>query len=111
MDAYAKTVLTVIAACLLLQVAQGFGLAGAPGPERVSSSSAESADRFMMMPIPMVRLVFRFDKMTGETWTMPLQPQQEKLWTPVDEGRPEPMRGEEEQDASPPPDEAGEAEE
>ena len=31
MDAYAKTVLTVIAACLLLQVAQGFGLAGTPG--------------------------------------------------------------------------------
>ena len=116
MDTYAKTVLTVIAACLLLQVAQGFGLAGAPGPEQVSSSSAESADRFMMMPVPMVRLVFRFDKMTGETWTMPLQPQKEKEWTLVDEASPEPtvdedppepMAGEEEEGAPLQPDEAG----
>jgi hypothetical protein len=65
----------------------------------------------MMMPIPMVRLVFRFDKVTGETWTMPLQPQKEKFWTLVDEASPEPMVVEEEQDAPPPPDEAGEAEE
>jgi hypothetical protein len=77
----------------------------------VSSGSAESADRYMMMPIPMVRLVFRFDKMTGETWTMPLQPQKEKFWTLVDEGPPEPMAGEEDEEAPSQPDEAGEAEE
>ena len=111
MDAYAKTVLTVIAACLLLQVAQGFGLAGPPGPEQVSSSSAESADRYTMMPIPMVRLVFRFDKATGRTWTMPLQPQKEKFWTLIDEAPPESMVREEDEDAPLQSDEAGEAEE
>ncbi len=39
MDTYVKTVLTVIAACLLLQVAQGFGLAGTPGPGPTESSN------------------------------------------------------------------------
>jgi hypothetical protein len=111
MDAYAKTVLTVIAACLLLQVAQGFGLAGAPEAGHVSSVSAESADRYTMMPIPMVRLVFRFDKMTGQTWTMPLQPQQGKFWTLVDEAPSEPMVGEENKGTLPQSEEADEAEE
>jgi len=93
MDAYVKTVLTVIAACLLLQVAQGFGLAGTPG--QVSSSSSEDASRYTLQPIPMARLIFRFDRVTGRTWTMSLQPQKEKLWTPIDEASPEAMAPEE----------------
>ena len=86
MDAYVKTVLTVIAACLLLQVAQGFGLAGTPGPGQAESSSAE---RYTLQAIPMARLLLRFDRVTGETWTMPLQPQKGRLWTAVDESPPE----------------------
>ncbi len=107
MDAYVKTVLTVIAACLLLQVAQGFGLAGTPG--QVSSSSSETADRYTLQPIPMARLVFRFDRVTGQTGTMPLQPQKEKLWTPIDEAPPEAVAPEEGEGAPSGPEEAGAA--
>lgn len=109
MDAYVKTVLTVIAACLLLQVAQGFGVAGTPG--QVSSSSSEAADQYTLQPIPMARLVFRFDRATGRTWTMPLQPQKEKLWTLIDEAPPEAMAPEEGEGAPSRPEEAGGAEE
>jgi hypothetical protein len=90
MDAYAKTVLTVIAACLALQVAQGFGLAGTPGPAQASASSGETPDRFQMLPIPMARQVFRFDRATGQTWTMTLQLEEKHFWTPVPETPPEP---------------------
>jgi len=105
MDAYVKTVLTVIAACLLLQVAQGFGIAGTPG--QVSSSSSENADHYTLQPIPMVRLLFRFDRATGRTWTMPLQPQKEKFWTPIDEAPPEATVSEEGEGAPSGPEEAG----
>ena len=88
MDAYGKIVLTVIAACLALQVAQGFGLAGAPGPAQMSASSGETPDRFQMLPIPMVRQVYRFDRTTGQTWTMSLQLEAEQFWTPVPESAP-----------------------
>ena len=108
MDAYVKTVLTVIAACLLLQVAQGFGLAGTPG--QVSSSSSETADRYTLQPIPMARLLFRFDRVTGRTWTMPLQTPEERFWTAVDESPPEPLVREEGEGAPSRPDEAGGAE-
>jgi hypothetical protein len=83
MDAYAKTILTVIAACLLLQVAQGFGLVGAAG--QVSSSSSDSAGRYMLQANPMARLIFRFDRATGRTWTIPLQFQKQKVWTLIGE--------------------------
>ena len=109
MDAYVKTVLTVIAACLLLQVAQGFGIAGTPG--QVSSSSSENAGRYTLQPIPMVRLLFRFDRATGRTWTMPLQPQKKKFWAPIDEAPPEAMAPEEGDGAPSRPEEAGAAEE
>lgn len=107
MDAYVKTVLTVIAACLLLQVAQGFGLAGTPG--QVSSSSSETVDRYTLQPIPMARLLFRFDRVTGQTWTMPLQPQKEMLWTPIDEAPPGATVSEEGEGAPSRPEEAGAA--
>ena len=106
MDAYVKTVLTVIAACLLLQVAQGFGLAGTPGPGQAESSSAE---RYALQAIPMARLLLRFDRVTGETWTMPLQPQKGRLWTAVDEAPSEATVREQVEDPPAPPDEAGAA--
>ena len=109
MDAYVKTVLTVIAACLLLQVAQGFGLAGTPG--QVSSNGSEAADRYTLQPIPMARTILRFDRMTGRTWTMPLQPQKKKSWTLIDEAPPEAMAPEEGDGAPSRPEEAGAAEE
>jgi hypothetical protein len=109
MDAYAKTVLTVIAACLLLQVAQGFGLAAAPAP--VSSSSSETANQYVLQPVPMIRLLFRFDRATGQTWTMPLQPQKERIWTLIGEAPPEAMAPEEGDGTSLRPEAAGEAEE
>ena len=88
MDTYAKMVLTVIAACLVLQVAQGFGLAATPGPEKVSSSSGVTGDRFQMVPVGMIRQVFRFDRATGQTWTMPLKAEEDQFWTPVGEAPP-----------------------
>jgi len=109
MDAYAKTVLTVIAACLVLQVAQGFGLAAAPG--QVSSSRSESAEGYVLQPIPMVRLLFRFDRATGRTWTTPLQPQQERIWTLIGEAPPGAVTPEEGDGTSLRPEAAGEAEE
>jgi hypothetical protein len=99
MDAYAKAVLTVIAACLLLQVAQGFGLAG---PDRAGAGAAE---RYVIQPIPMIRLLLRIDRETGRTWSMPLQADKERYWTPIEEAPPEPMAGEE--GAAPPPNETG----
>jgi hypothetical protein len=100
MDAYVKTVLTVIAACLLLQVAQGFGLAG--------KTESASAERYVVQAIPMARLLLRVDRLTGQTWTMPLQPQKEKFWTPVDEPPPELMLLEEDEGVPSRPGEAGE---
>ena len=88
MDAYAKILLTVIAACLMLLVAQGFGLAGTPGPGQVSESNGETVDRFQMLPLAMARQVFRFDRLTGQTWTMPLQVDQDRFWTPIEESPP-----------------------
>ena len=88
MDAYAKILLTVIAACLMLLVAQGFGLAGTPGPGQVSESSGETLDRFQVLPIAMARQMFRFDRLTGQTWTMPLQLEGDRFWTPVEESPP-----------------------
>jgi hypothetical protein len=105
MDAYVKTVLTVIAACLLLQVAQGFGLAGSPGSGQTESSSAE---RFMVQAVPMARILLRFDRTTGETWTMSLQRNQPRVWTPVEQAPPEMMAPEAGEGAAAP---AGAAEE
>jgi hypothetical protein len=102
MDAYAKTVLTVIAACLLLQVAQGFGLAGAAGPDRAGAGAGE---RYVVQPVPMMRLLLRIDRATGRTWSMPFQADKERLWTSIEDAPPEPMAGE--QGAPSPPDEAG----
>lgn len=90
MDTYAKTVLTVIAACLMLQVAQGFGLAGTPGAAQTSESSEKTPVRFQMLAIPMARQMFRFDQVTGQTWTMSLQNEAGQFWTLVPESPPEP---------------------
>jgi hypothetical protein len=88
-DAYTKAVLTVVAVCLLLLVAQGFGL----GPElgaKAGSGSAEIADsssagkRFEFLPIPMARAAFRMDNQTGETWWMKFPGG--RAWVPIDEG-------------------------
>jgi hypothetical protein len=106
MDAYAKTVLTVIAACLLLQVAQGFGLAGAAGPDPAGAGAGE---RYVVQPVPMIRLLLRIDRATGRTWSMPLQLDKERFWTPIEDAPPEPMAGEER--APSPPEEGGANEE
>ena len=84
MDAYVKTVLTVIAACLLLLVAQGFGLAGTPG------ASPETAGRYLLQPIPMARLLIRMDRVTGETWTTSIKGEEADIWMPIDEFPTEP---------------------
>jgi hypothetical protein len=99
MDAYVKTVLTVIAACLLLQVAQGFGLASAPKPGQTDSSSAE---RYVIQAIPMARLLLRMDRVTGETWTMPLLRDKARAWTPVEQAPPESVARKEGEDAPTP---------
>ena len=74
MDAYVKTVLTVIAACLPLQVAQGFGLPGASGPGKTDSTSSE---RYVLQTTPRARLLFRRDSVTRRTYAMALKPQGE----------------------------------
>jgi hypothetical protein len=109
MDAYVKTVLTLIAVCLMLQVAQGFGLAATPG--QASASDPELADRYTLQANPMARVIFRFDRATGRTWTIPLQPQKKKSWTPIDEAPPEAMAPEEGEETRSRPGAAGGAEE
>jgi hypothetical protein len=108
MDTYVKALLTVIAACLLLQVAQGFGLA-APGRGQPAPSAPPPASDYVIQAIPMARLVLRFDPATGRTWTMPLQFRPggaPKNWTLVGEASPETAASEEVN--PPPPPEAGE---
>ena len=106
MDAYVKTTLTVIAVCLLLQVAQGFGLGATPGSGQAESSNS---DRYVVQMIPMARVLLRVDRVTGRTWTMPLQKEMEKAWTVVDESPDEPMVRKGGEDAPRLPDEGGEA--
>ena len=84
MDAYVKTVLTVIAACLLLLVAQGFGLGGTPG------ATPDATDRYVLQPVPMARLLIRMDRVTGRTWTTSIKGEEADLWLPVDEFPDEP---------------------
>ena len=79
MDAYAKTVLTVIAACLLLLVAKGFGLTGTP------EAAPEATSRYLLQPIPMARLLIRMDRVTGRTWTASFKGEEADLWIPIDE--------------------------
>ena len=74
-DWYTRLVLTVIAVCLALMVVQGFRTgagAGASGPEE---------DRYRLTPLPMARLLLRFDAETGKTWKT-LFPEL-KIWEPV----------------------------
>ena len=111
MDGYVKTILTVIAACLLLQVVQGFGLAGVPGPEQAGSTDAAAARRYTVQAIPMARVLFRLDQHTGRTWMMPIQPQKQKLWTLVAEASDQPTEGEPAEEAPPAPEASGGAEE
>jgi hypothetical protein len=79
MDAYVKTVLTVIAVCLLLMVAQGYGLAGTPG------ASPETGGRYLLQPIPRAGLMIRLDRVTGRTWTTSIKGEEAELWMPIDE--------------------------
>ena len=79
MDAYAKTVLTVIAVCLLLLVAKGFGLTEPP------KAGPEPAGRYLLQPIPMARLLIRMDRVTGRTWTTSIKGEDADLWMPIDE--------------------------
>jgi hypothetical protein len=88
MDAYAKIVLTVIAACLLLQVAQGFGLLGAPACGKALSSGAETGGQYSVQAMPRDRVLVRLDAATGRSWTMPMQTAQQRFWTEVAESPP-----------------------
>jgi len=105
MDVYVKAVLTVIAACLLLQVAQGFGVAGASGPQSTEAISSPNANSYVVQVIPPARMVLRFDRATGRTWTMPMQ--RGKAWEPIDEATREPLVLEEGEAPPPEPGEAG----
>jgi hypothetical protein len=62
-DLYTRIVFTVIAACLVLITAQGFGLGGA-------RSASEEPNRYQLTAIPGQGLLLRVDQTTGETWTM-----------------------------------------
>jgi len=70
-DWYTKLILTVIAACLGLLVAQSY---------REGASGAEGG-RYSLTFVPMARMMFRIDSETGETWKG-LFPDV-KIWTPV----------------------------
>ena len=85
MDAYVKTLLTVIAACLLLLVAQGFGLARTP------AASLDATGRYLLQPIPVARLLIRMDRVTGKTWTAAITGEEADIWVPVDEFPDEPV--------------------
>jgi hypothetical protein len=72
-DWYTRLVLTVIAVCLALMVVHGFRAgAGASGPE---------GDRYRLTPVPIARMMIRFDAESGKTWKA-LFPDLE-IWTPI----------------------------
>ncbi len=72
-DWYSKLMLTVIAVCLALLLAQQYrGDAAATGAV---------ADRFRLTPLPMIRMLLRFDSETGQT-SKAMFPDL-KVWTPV----------------------------
>ncbi len=85
-DLYTKFMLTIVAACLALLVAQGFGL-GAPAAEEPASASALASEieRYRFVPVGMAGLLLRLDRQTGETWSMPLRGET-RVWTPIGEG-------------------------
>jgi hypothetical protein len=74
-DAYTKLLLTVITACLVLLVVQGF---------RAPEDATPAAERFRVIPVPMGRVMLRVDTETGMTWQTPLPGAVE--WRLVDEG-------------------------
>jgi hypothetical protein len=82
-DWYTRLVLTVVAVCLALLVAQGYREgAGAPGSED---------GRYRLNVVPMARTVLRFDSETGTTWKT-IFPEL-KIWTKVAESPAELLEG------------------
>jgi hypothetical protein len=74
-DLYTKAVLGVVAVCLALLVAQGFGLAWSPGdaPAHACAGApgqAGAQERYDFVPFARGRIAFRVDTQTGETWWM-----------------------------------------
>ena len=60
-DWYTKLVLTIVAVCLALLVYQGHR-------ETESGASGAEEGRYHLTPMPMARMVLRFDSQTGRTW-------------------------------------------
>jgi hypothetical protein len=72
-DWYTRLVLAVIAVCLGLLVVQGYRDGdGAAGPEE---------DRYRLTPLPIARMVLRFDAETGKTWKSMFPDL--NIWTPI----------------------------
>ncbi|MGH7287040.1 MAG: hypothetical protein ACREI8_03375 [Myxococcota bacterium] len=84
-DWYTKLVLTVVAVCLALMVVQGYR-----GGAEASASGSEDG-RYSLTPLPMARMMLRFDSDTGRTWKATLPDL--KVWTPVADSPAEMLEG------------------
>lgn len=62
-DPYARAILTIVAVCLILLVAQGFGLGSGAAPQQT-----EVVPRYRVVAIPFARSILRMDEQTGEAW-------------------------------------------
>ena len=81
-DLYTKAALGVIAASLVVLAAQGFGV-GARGAAAPAAPEPSYAEPYKFLPIPMMRLAFRMDSQTGETWWTALP--RGAVWTRIAE--------------------------
>jgi len=70
-DVYTKAVLGLIAASLVVLAARGLGL-GTPREATPAPAEQSSVEPYKFQPIPMMRVAFRIDARTGETWWMNL---------------------------------------
>ncbi len=81
-DGYLKAVLTVMAACLVVLVAQGFGV-GSRVCGATAVGGAHKEGRYQIVPIPIARTLLRLDQATGKTWRSSLP--KPMAWAEVDE--------------------------
>ncbi len=80
-DIYTRFMLGVVAACLALLVAQGFGIASSGASAR--GDEPAGTERYKILPLARGRVTVRLDSATGETWRLALPGRD--AWEPMRE--------------------------